>query len=1393
MFEGLLNTLRKKRDEVVQRVSPIRSPIPNYTPQRTPVMQQVKETVSKPFQYFNPESNGGNNFWSSPVANKLSQAQEFVESPKPFNIVPRIKVNEGRNIKQQVINEAVNLPGGMVNAFVNVPASIGSDMARIQFQKDKVTYDSLKSPFSRLINNALGVKRNPNEVIGNIAGVGSQIMDVYTPGVGKKIAVEGFEQGIKRIVPVVIKGAKEGALFNGIQSGLQGLSDNRNKGTATQVGEATKQAAIGAGIGAVTGGAVAGTGASVDALISKAAKRLMLNQPQLSETQAKKIIVDKYVRDFQGRFAKRGKAAIREFITDPSITPLQRSLLRRELGLATFENIDVRDQSGYIDFSEGNYNPKFVEPYARGDIKTLEKKMDELLGVDSALPYKKRYSAQINAMKELDYYAEQGDTTAQEVRTMVENIRNQMDLARTGKDKLDVAKNGKVIKITKSGVKIRQEPDELDQILGTETMQELKQEDQKALQDVFSQEQKGSRNAKEWEKQTGNVPSMKGAGKPPSEPPPDLLNPEEFDQEAGFAFEASDKNKGRFNEIFAKWIGKREAGGTTALQKAERFRSIPQDKAQSVIDAIEYPDEQVDANVKKYATQFKNEYDALFKEAKEAGVDIRYLKNYITHIWNKPVEEVKQMYKSLSTKFNFAKNREVPTYREGIKMGLVPKYTQPSQILAAYVDNLEKVKANLAFINELKQENFIVNAATARRFPGMFKPINALGFPQSRTFNADGATIGSYYAPSEIADTINRVFDEQNTGILDKTAKVSSAIQDISMSGGAPGTPLNAWTIAQITKEILSGRVISPIQAFFRSMSPKASDDYFRANLGQIKKMQEQNISVPTTVDIDSFLDRGLLKNTFGGSVGEAWNKFMNEPTFKRFMPMLQIQFFNDIEAQALRSGRSPEEAARIAGMAVKNFYGVTPSDTLAKRPKWKSDLATTVLFAPRYRESMINFWINNMKALRNPFALENRSNAAFMVGGLLTLIAMDQMNRATMGHSMAENGSGKEDKLLIPLEDGTVIGVPFMSSIATMPRLMFRVGNQARQGDFSGALREARGLLSSGVRPFADIAANENYFGQEITNENDTPEQRFTKQGQFLVEQYNHPYLKFFTGQGLVPGTEKKEPLYQSVAKAFELPIRFYTKESLERGRYFDARKEVLKGLTSQELKALDAIPKYENDPLNSMYKYQTFAKYPNVFKAQREIALKTAEKTGKPVDPLYLINDELARRYIAASMLPPGSSEKSDLYKAFPELGMFVEIRGKYFEENPIPGQENDSTRPVASEYVQAQMDNGNWKDPQVQEYLLAKDAWNNQQRDRLGLLPIDRENYGGFGGKKKTSADTIKVTTKLPSVSEEMRPIQIKPIAGTKKKDRAIRVPDIRKNIKVLQNISKSVRIK
>lgn len=793
-----------------------------------------------------------------------------------------------------------------------------------------------------------------------------------------------------------------------------------------------------------------------------------------------------------------------------------------------------------------------------------------------------------------------------------------------------------------------------------------------------------------------------------------------------------------FRGIINKYFGGKQNIKLTQYEQVKPIANVKftDDGAKQAIRAIESGDTaNLTPQAQEYVTNLRKSFDQVRSEAVADGLPIGYVDNYLTHYWQQDPATVQAVINKLRTSGAFQKERTFLTYQEGIDAGLTPRFQNPTQILGNYVRQVENVRNNLKLVKALEGNNFIVSGDARKITPGV-REIAIPGF--------DGK-----FAKPEIAQFIENLFEpRQANKILSTLGNISGKIQDVTLSGGIPGTPFNAFSVsANLQKHFLAGRFTGPVKSFARAFSPESTTKYFNENIPAIREIQGAGYNLPTTLSYNKLMG----DDTTG--VGKVWNMAVSDPTFKRFIPMLQIDLYKEVKNKALKQGLSAEQAVEKGIQVLKNFEGMSDQFSRAASDPNAQAAIRTVFFAPKFRKAIIDIWVNSIKALKNPLALENQYNVRFLAGSILAFAGYNAANAYfNNGKMMWENGRNKEDKLIIPDGKGGQIGIPFLSSLATIPRGIARQALKVAKGDVSGAATDAgQTYLSSGIKPIADVAANQDYFGKTIS-----PPDSQNKWGdilKYLGKSYaSHPYIK-----ELIDPANMVDPAYQRLSRAMELPFRFYDKKSVEGSKYYEARDKALEGMNEIEKKAYDAIPKYDaNNPNTQIFKYQTFLTYPNVFEAKRMTEFNLAKQTGKPIDPLYLVNYDTAKAYMRYETLPPGSQDRKDLVKAKPELAALFDVRSKYFDENPIEGQ-TTSNRPLPSAYVQQQMDAKNWKDPQVRAYLDANTQYQNEQRAKLGLTPL--AGFTPYAKKpKKVSIKLAKMKTpKIKSVKIKLPKIK------------------------------------
>ena len=785
----------------------------------------------------------------------------------------------------------------------------------------------------------------------------------------------------------------------------------------------------------------------------------------------------------------------------------------------------------------------------------------------------------------------------------------------------------------------------------------------------------------------------------------------------------SEINQKEFMDIAKNWYGKTKSAEIKAVQKAFSLRKTPI-KGEELIRAIENPALAKTPTVKNYLQEFRKIDDEIFNLAKKTGMDINYLKNHIAHIWKEPLGEVVARYQTLGKKYGFAMERAIPSYEEGLKLGLKLKYTNPAQILAEQYRKLENVKANLEFLEKLKNKGLIVAASPEAQGAG-FKFINAPGFPKSISQTSEGgAYIGQYMAPAGVADTINRLFYEtprvgieKLTGIV---GGISSKIQDIALSGGIPKTPINWFTLAQtLWKEIPAGKPLAA-RRIFTGLTDNMAQNYFRQNANQISKLLERDIPIPTSFNIRDFAPATTIEKIFGNSLGMAWDKFVSDPTFKRTMPMYMIDHFNSIENKLLQAGKTPQEAADIAAEAVRNAYGTGSALGARLETRWWSDLKRTLILAPKYRSALLRFFIDTVKGLKAPLAIKNRYNMLWLGGAIASYIGADKANYYFTGKHMWQNPPGKENTLLIPMSGGTTIGIPWMPSIMTIPRAAYSTGKALVLGNIKEATKQVSGLLSMAVKPTFDIWKNENYFGQPVYDENAPAPEKWKQIANYLFNPttgaYTHPYIR-----ESIRYLQGKQPVGQALTKALELPIRYYKTKTLTTSEYYDTKKQVdeiidkiSKGQTSEaegrkkiaELrnnlivyekrlgtfkpeyeqsnnykineaialgklsdKEKEIYARWKKDPKESAWESiassADLLANPKILQAKTSIAIMTALQNGKPVDPLYSLPTEQQQIALLYQATPIGSQERSGILKQNDWLPDYWDIRDAYFSK--------------------------------------------------------------------------------------------------------------------------------
>ncbi len=636
--------------------------------------------------------------------------------------------------------------------------------------------------------------------------------------------------------------------------------------------------------------------------------------------------------------------------------------------------------------------------------------------------------------------------------------------------------------------------------------------------------------------------------------------------------------------IFRDWKRRLLVGKELAEANAKEFGNIPEKKGMDIINAYEAGKDT------EYSKDLKTAFDSLFKQARAEGLDLPYRDNYLPHVYDENSIEIKnaianymadkgvekyiiddymdgigvltpEMAASLKLNPSFTKERSFNTYAQAAEYGLHPKYKNPAQLVGHYRQELEKALANREFMKELETNAKILPASIAPREWDEIK----------LTYGGD-----RWFAPKEFAKVINgQIGDVENLGFIDKsfniTANVSKKMQEIALSAGVPKSNINFFSTGIAIKELTSGN-IKALSPFIRANFNNRSIKYFEKNSEVIKDMANQGIDLSNRLGnyadaYNSFSGRlSDLKKAgkkisdptndnikeFASQIkdlaGDSFDKLFNEKTFASFMPQLYIQTFKDASKKAVKKGLSKAEADEFAAGVVRNIFGLVES---LGRTRQTEDKLSATFFAPKFRESLINVILNNVKSITtqigNPKFYRNRR---LVLGMAITYGLYNALNqKLNKGDSIWENENGHEFDLKIPRKNGEIVYIPFMPSQLAFARNMISGVINTAKGDLKTATQKFGGLFSMPVKTTTEIITNADYFGREIYKDTDTSLKKAEKIALYVGLSVNHPYIKEIVNQ-----IGDKKPLYQSISIALEAPLKFSTQDAIAKSQFYDA-----------------------------------------------------------------------------------------------------------------------------------------------------------------------------------------------------------------------------------------------
>jgi len=690
--------------------------------------------------------------------------------------------------------------------------------------------------------------------------------------------------------------------------------------------------------------------------------------------------------------------------------------------------------------------------------------------------------------------------------------------------------------------------------------------------------------------------------------------------------------------------------------------------------------------------------DPLFKKQAQLDKSIQYRKNYVPQSYANTADEVASAIKKLQTSTGAAKRREFNTYAEAAQYGLTPKLQSIDQMIGTSAQKAEGALQNRDLIKKG------IESGVLSTDPNMGIQVVGLKAP-------GGAPV---FAQKEVADTINGVL-QKGTGTLaktlNKTAEGAGLAQDVMLQGGIPGTNANFFVAGQAVKDTtrnIGKAPFHPIQAI--KQEANLVGDFFRGTDATVKRFTQDSFKangadIPNSTFVRDLANQGLyiqpqtaMSGMTKGTVRKAWDSLGNNPTFGRYMPNRLLSTAQEVYSQTV-GDLGHDAAIKLAADTTKTFTGQV--DTILKgRSNLANDISSVALFAPKYRESIVNSLTNVVKSVYpskwdDPTFKPSRE----LLGGMAaTLAGYEALNMKLNGHSMFENRQGQELSLQIPYgqkdEKGNqkVVNVPFMPGFMTIPRAIGSAAVAVKNGDVKGVVAQGSKALSAPLQIIGNVTGNKDYFDRPIyLDQKNADAEGVNPDSAGVASKKVAGYVAGQLSPAWVRGVIDKasgKPTVQALATALEAPVRFGKQVNPDTLAYFKDRDAVYNSLDKNDRAVWDTIhPKLKN--VNGEYivdksvdsglaRASNYLDRPKVLAAENEMAQR-AKARGQKVDPLFDLPGDQQRIALRMDTLPPKDPNKTILRKQNPWYNDFTAQRSAFFDSLP-PGDPNKPKGPIS-----------------------------------------------------------------------------------------------------------------
>jgi len=132
------------------------------------------------------------------------------------------------------------------------------------------------------------------------------------------------------------------------------------------------------------------------------------------------------------------------------------------------------------------------------------------------------------------------------------------------------------------------------------------------------------------------------------------------------------------------------------------MKKIDIETNKKITELLNDPNAANDPAVSHAANVIRKRLDVIHGMLKKMNPDIGFIEEYIPHMWESTSKQNKSLVNRLGTRIPFEKGRFIPTYAEGIEMGLKPRFKSALDLLKIYENTAIRAVANFNLAQNMR-------------------------------------------------------------------------------------------------------------------------------------------------------------------------------------------------------------------------------------------------------------------------------------------------------------------------------------------------------------------------------------------------------------------------------------------------------------------------------------------------------------------------------------------------------------------------------------------------------------------------------------------------------------------------------------------------------------------